>query len=163
MQVLYYMERALELFTALLLGCMSLIVFINVVARYAFAKAFPWAEEISLFMFTWVVFLGALLAFKRHRHLGLDIVVSLLPVRGKKAVAILGNILIACALFVLVYGGIKFYFQTVAWPAPATQIPYGYINAVIPFSAFLMFVLLIKDTVKIFKSEKSDRKGGAEC
>ncbi|MFZ5754428.1 MAG: TRAP transporter small permease [Bacillota bacterium] len=163
MKILLYAERALELFTAFLLACMAIIVFINVVARYVFDKAFPWNEEISLFMFTWVVFLGALLAFKRHRHLGLDIVINLLPNLGKKVAAFIGNILMAGALLILIQGGIKFYFQTVVWPAPATQIPYGYVNAVVPFSAFFMLLLLIKDTVEIFQKEKNEGEGGTQC
>lgn len=163
MKLLGYAERALEMFSAALLGCMAVIVFINVVARYVFAKAFPWTEEIAVFMFTWIIFLGALLAFKRHRHLGVDLIIKLLPNVGRKIAVLIGNLLVGWVLVLLVQGGIDYYFQTVIWPAPATQIPYGYINAIIPFSAFFMLLLLVKDIVEIFTAEKYEHKGGSEC
>jgi TRAP-type C4-dicarboxylate transport system permease small subunit len=157
------LERALEMFIALLLGCMSVIVFFNVVARYVFDKAFPWTEEVSLFMFTWVIFLGALIAFERHRHLGVDLIINVLPQFGKKIAYLVASLATTMALCVLLWGGIRYYFQTAGWPAPATQIPYGYINAVIPFSAFFMLLLQIRDIYRFLRSGKPQGQEGSEC
>lgn len=162
MKLTAYVEKLLEGASCLLLALMSIIVFFNVVARYVFAKAFPWTEEISLFMFTWIIFIGALLAFKRHRHLGIDLLINVLPVIGRKVAALLSNILVGCCLLVLLEGGVNYYFQTVIWPAPATQIPYGYINAIIPFSAFFMLLLLIKDSIRLFAKGK-EKEDGSSC
>ncbi|EAX46934.1 Tripartite ATP-independent periplasmic transporter, DctQ component [Thermosinus carboxydivorans Nor1] len=163
MKLLEYAERALEWVVELLLALMAIVVFINVIARYLFAKAFPWTEEIAIFMFTWIIFLGALLAFKRHRHLGVDLLLNVLPPLPRKIVALLGNILVGGALLVLIDGGVKYYFQTIVWPAPATQIPYGVINAIIPFAAFFMLLLLLKDIISLLRGENDKPKGEKQC
>ena len=163
MRFLELLERSLEKFIALLLGLMSVIVFFNVVSRYAFDKAFAWSEEISLFMFTWVIFLGALIAFKRHRHLGFDLILNILPKGIQKVAILISHVATGACLIILLIGGIEYYFQTIGWPAPGTQIPYGIINAVIPFSAFCMLLLLIKDIVVLLRGGKAEHQGGSEC
>jgi TRAP-type transport system small permease protein len=163
MRFLEMMERYLESFISLLLGLMSIIVFFNVVSRYAFDKAFAWSEEISLFMFTWVIFLGALIAFKRHRHLGFDLILNFLPKGIQKIAILISHLVTGACLIILLIGGIEYYNQTIGWPAPGTQIPYGVINAAIPFSAFCMLLLLIKDILIILRGGKAEHQEGSEC
>jgi TRAP-type C4-dicarboxylate transport system permease small subunit len=149
-RILAAINRFLELFCGTLLAGMSIIVFGNVVARYVFQRAFAWSEEIALFAFVWLVFLGAVLALLRSRHLGLDILINALPVGARRYVLLLANLVTAVTLWFVVYGGYKYYLTTVPWPAPATHIPYGYINAVLPFSALLMIIILVKQTLDLF-------------
>ncbi len=163
MKLLEYAERALEYFIALLLGLMFVILFFNVGSRYIFAKAFPWTEEIALFMFTWVIFLGALIAFKRHRHLGVDIFVKVLPRRLQAIAVFISYLVTGGCLVIMLIGGIEYFFQTIVWPAPATQIPYGVIYAIIPFSAFFMLLLLAKDIIALFRGGKAQLQEGSEC
>lgn len=143
-------NHLLQFICGLLLAAMSIVVFGNVVARYLFHRAFAWSEEIALFMFLWLVFLGAVLALLRNRHLGLDILINALPASIRPHILLLGNCITATALWFMVYGGYKYYLTTVPWPAPGTHIPYGYINAVLPLSALLMLVILIKQTLDLF-------------
>lgn len=149
-RILAAISRFLEILCGALLAGMSIVVFGNVVARYVFHRAFAWSEEIALFMFVWLVFLGAVLALLRGRHLGLDILINALPASARSYVLLLGNIMTAAALWLMVYGGYKYYLTTAPWPAPATHIPYGYVNAVLPFSALLMLVVLTKQTLDLF-------------
>ena len=53
----------------------------QVVARYVFNNPFVWAEEISTYLFIWIVFLGSGLAFQRRTHIALDYFVRRLPRR----------------------------------------------------------------------------------
>lgn len=72
-----------ETVIAALLGFMTLLTFSNVVARYVFNVNILWALELTVFMFGWLVLLGASYAVKKHAHLGVDAVINLLsdPVR----------------------------------------------------------------------------------
>lgn len=57
---------------ALLLGLMTLIQFANVIARYGFNSNLLWALEATVFLFAWLVLLGASYAVKIGAHLGVD-------------------------------------------------------------------------------------------
>jgi C4-dicarboxylate transporter DctQ subunit len=72
-----------ETLIASILGIMTLITFANVVARYAFNQNILWALELTVFLFGWLVLLGASYAVKKSSHLGVDIVINMLPISGQ--------------------------------------------------------------------------------
>lgn len=86
-------DRIEETLIASLLGMMTLITFANVIMRKMFNSNILWALELTVFMFGWLVLLGASYAVKKGAHLGVDAVINIVsaPVRrvlGLVAVAI---------------------------------------------------------------------------
>jgi TRAP-type C4-dicarboxylate transport system permease small subunit len=75
------------------LALMVLMVFGNVVLRYGFNSGITVSEELSRWLFVWMTFLGAVVAVRRHAHLGTDALISRLPVAGKKACYIAAHLL----------------------------------------------------------------------
>ena len=69
---------------ALCLAIMVVLVFGNVVLRYAFNSGITVSEEVSRWLFVWLTFLGAIVALKEHGHLGSDMLVSRLPALGQE-------------------------------------------------------------------------------
>jgi TRAP-type C4-dicarboxylate transport system permease small subunit len=90
------------LLAALLLG-MVLMVFGNVVLRYAFNSGIGVSEEMSRIFFVWLTFIGAIVAMRDGTHLGMDNVVRKLSRRGKLAC------LTACQLMILLCCGMLFW------------------------------------------------------
>lgn len=85
--------RAIELLIAAALAVMVLLVFGNVVLRYAFNSGIAVSEEVSRWLFVWLCFLGAVVALRDGAHLGTDMLVSRLPLAGKKVCMVLGHLL----------------------------------------------------------------------
>ena len=87
------------LLAALLLG-MVLMVFGNVVLRYAFNSGIVISEELSRFFFVWLTFIGAIVAMHEGAHLGMDSLVARLSRRGKVLclAASQALILLCCAM-----------------------------------------------------------------
>ncbi|WP_427913347.1 TRAP transporter small permease [Ramlibacter sp. MMS24-I3-19] len=99
------MDRALHIYCRLLealiaacLALMVLLVFGNVVLRYAFDSGITVSEELSRWLFVWLTFLGGVVALHEHAHLGTEILVAKLGVAGKKACLVLayGLMLLMC-------------------------------------------------------------------
>ena len=88
-----------ETVIAALLGMMTLLTFANVIARYVFNKNILWALELTVFMFGWLVLLGASYAVKKHAHLGVDAVINLLSAPARRLVGLLA--VGACLFFSL--------------------------------------------------------------
>ncbi len=61
---------------ALCLGLMTLITFANVVARYVFNSNILWALELTVFLFAWLVLMGASYSVKHRSHIGVDVVID---------------------------------------------------------------------------------------
>ncbi len=82
---------------AVLLGLMTLITFANVIARYVFSSNILWALETTVFLFAWLVLIGASYCVKIGAHLGVDVVVSALPKGPRKLVGLIA--VAACLAF----------------------------------------------------------------
>lgn len=85
------MTKAIDLFYKILgailvflLAGMAIMVFVNVILRYAANSGLTVSEELSRYFFVWVAFLGAVLTFRENSHLGIE---SSLLASGDKAVS----------------------------------------------------------------------------
>jgi TRAP-type C4-dicarboxylate transport system permease small subunit len=76
--------RVIDIVLAVLLALMVVLVFGNVVLRYAFNSGIAASDELSRWLFVWLTFLGALVALKERAHLGTDALISRLGRAGKK-------------------------------------------------------------------------------
>jgi TRAP-type C4-dicarboxylate transport system permease small subunit len=98
--------RVLEVTIALALAVMVVLVFGNVVLRYAFNSGITVSEEVSRWLFVWLTFLGAIVALKEHGHLGSDMLVSRLPTVGKKVCLVAGHLLMLYITWLLFSGSL---------------------------------------------------------
>ncbi len=78
-----------------ILGLMTAITFANVIARYVFNSNILWALELTVFLFAWMVLLGASYAVKVGSHLGVDIVLMSVSPRTRK---LIGMFAVSCCI-----------------------------------------------------------------
>ena len=98
------LDRTVEILMALALAVMVTCVFGNVILRFVFSTGFAPAEEISRLMFVWLIFLGAILAMRKHAHLGVEMLLNILPPAARKACAIVSHALMLYALWLFLSG-----------------------------------------------------------
>lgn len=84
-----------ETLIAFFLGAMTLLTFANVIFRYVFNDNILWALELTVFMFAWMVLVGASYGVKKQFHIGVDVVINLAPEQLRKVYAIIAA---ACCL-----------------------------------------------------------------
>jgi TRAP-type transport system small permease protein len=76
--------KLLEFLVVACLLAMVVMVFGNVIMRYAFNSGILISEEISRYAFIWLTYLGAMVAMREGGHLGVDTLIKHLPLGGKK-------------------------------------------------------------------------------
>jgi TRAP-type C4-dicarboxylate transport system permease small subunit len=118
--------KLMRVFIALCMMGMVLLVFGNVVLRYAFNSGITISEELSRWLFVWLVFVGAVVALRDHAHLGMDSVVSRLPAWGKKACFVLSNALMLGCVWLFFSGTWQQTIINLDNMAPATGLSSGY-------------------------------------
>ena len=84
--------------TAATLSIFVVLVNANVIMRYFFNNPIRWAEEVVTSLFVWTVFIGSAYAYRKHSHLGVDILVNLMPPKMK---AVVKAVMSVVELFVL--------------------------------------------------------------
>lgn len=98
------LTRALEAVMVLCMVVMLVMVFGNVILRLFFNTGIDLSEEIPRFAFVWMTFLGAVVGMRRRAHLGVDMLVQVLPVLGRKVCWGLSQaIMFVCCVY-MVYG-----------------------------------------------------------
>jgi TRAP-type C4-dicarboxylate transport system permease small subunit len=130
---------------AVFLAIMVVLVFGNVVLRYAFNSGITVSEELSRWLFVWVTFLGAIVAMREHGHLGVDSLVKRLPTGGKRAALIVSQILMLGVTWLLLRGSWE---QTlINWDvaAPASGLSTGlFYGAGVVFSISTGIILIVE-------------------
>lgn len=85
---------------ATLTACI-ILVNLNVIMRYFLKSPLQWSEEVVTGLFVWTVFIGSAYAYRKHAHLGVDIVVNLMHGKTKEIVRDVVSILELLILIML--------------------------------------------------------------
>ena len=124
-------DRIEETLIAFFLGAMTLITFANVVARMMNSNIL-WALEATVFLFAWLVLIGASYAVKHNFHIGIDVVVQLLSPSKRRTVTLIA-VAVCIAFSLLLLKGSWDY-----WWAFVTKRAFYEVND-IPMPQFLQF------------------------
>jgi TRAP-type C4-dicarboxylate transport system permease small subunit len=143
-----WFDKFINYVIAFALALMAIFVFGNVILRYFFHSGLTWAEEISRFLFIWLIFLGSILAFKDNEHLGIVSLIARLSLKGKKILFIVNNVLIFITLVMLLDGTWNLVLINVDQSSPALQIPYAYVYI---SGAFMAVAMLIIVAIRLYK------------
>jgi TRAP-type C4-dicarboxylate transport system permease small subunit len=137
------MGHWLDSLTALFLVVMVVMVFGNVVLRYAFNSGIAVSEELSRWLFVWMTFLGAVVALKDHGHLGTDMLVSRLSPLGKRVCLVISQVLMLAITVMIFTGSLAQTRINLDVEAPVTGAPMAVVYAVgIAFSVPAALLLL---------------------
>lgn len=148
--------RAVEALIAAFLAVMVVLVFSNVVLRYALNSGITVSEEVSRWLFIWITFLGALVALREHAHLGVDKVVARLPPLGRKLCLGTCHLLTLYVLWLLFWGSLE---QTrINWDvkAPVTGASMAVVYASGLVFSVLAALLLCFDLLRLVTGRIAD-------
>lgn len=165
------MKKAIKIFNelednflAVMIVVMTILAFVNVVARYVFLASFPWVEEINRLGLVILSYMGAAVALKNRAHLGLTLLTDHLPKKVQDIVAVFAC---ACGVFLCLvatyYGFVmvanekshNVLTQGMQWPEYlfAVWLPIGCIVLCIRFVQLAYYTVTGKDFY-----EKEDNK-----
>lgn len=149
--------KVLKIFLIILLWAMSLDVFLGVIFRFVIKKPLVWAEEFALISMVWLTFIGASVGYETNSHLGVDLLLLILPNKPKKVLEILNEIIVMPFFIALIAGGAVMVNTTKNSITPALNISvaFQYLPALIGGILLLWFNIekMIKN-IKTYKYEE---------
>ena len=150
--------RLVELAIAACLAVMVVMVFGNVVLRYAFNSGIVVSEEVSRWLFLWMTFLGAVVALKERAHLGSDFMLALLPRRGKQVCLVAGHLLMLYATWLVFSGSLVQARINLDVQAPVTGASMAIVYAPGVVFAVCAIVLLLRDLWRLLAGRLTDEE-----
>lgn len=150
MNIMEKIESVVDVFMKSFLALMGILTFSNIVLRYFFNYSITWTEEMSRFLFVWLIFLGAIGALKDGNHLGFTSFVQGLPQTAKKICYLVSNVLMVACLGILSWGGFRMTKMTLRQVAPATGIPMASMYVIAVVMSVAMFLIVCHNLYKAF-------------
>jgi C4-dicarboxylate transporter DctQ subunit len=80
--------RAEWAFIGAALAFTSVLLFANVILRYVFLAPINWAEELTLYLMVWIVFVGGSVAVRTRGHIAIDLLPLVLSPASRRRLAI---------------------------------------------------------------------------
>jgi len=154
-----------EILIVIMMAYMTIMNFLNVLARYVFAASFSFTEELTVTVFVWVTMLGIAIGFKRNVHLGMSFVVDHSHGKAKAALVLLSGV---CSLLftaiLLVYGAEMVQGQIeMGSTTPVLGMPQYAQGLAMPVCAIFIGYHVIEITYKLVKAAltEENKDGGA--
>ena len=134
------LDRLEEWLILSFMAAATLVTFVSVMMRYLMGTGFPWATELTIYLFIWMAKFGAAYGVRTGIHIGVDVLVNYSGPRLKKFL-----IITAMWLGILFTGTIAFFgarwvifIYGTGQVAPDLEWPMWIIYLAIPFGSGLM-------------------------
>jgi TRAP-type C4-dicarboxylate transport system permease small subunit len=127
----------------LLMSAMCVVMLTQVFSRYLFNNPLTWPEELSRYLFVWIVFLGAAIAFRHKAHLGMDFLTARLPERLRRGAEKIVEIIILVFLVLIMYIAPAVLSVTRLQTTPVLNIPMSYIYLSFVVASGLMSIEIV--------------------
>lgn len=160
-------SAVLAAFAAILALAMSLWISYDVIARNLFGIGSPWFFDLSEYALVWITFLAAPWVLLQDRHVRIEILVDVLPVRLQRLLGIAVSIvaIIACAVLAWRTGiaAFEYFDRNVMMPRiwriprilPFCVIPFGSMMLTLAFCIRLVRYLNLSDPEAEFRTAAS--------
>jgi len=89
---------------AVLFYAITLLVTLQVILRFVFSSGFAWGEEVSRFMFVWLMYISISYATRNQRHIKVAFLVNKFPIEVRKKLMILTDVLFLTFCVIAFYG-----------------------------------------------------------
>ncbi|WP_369283387.1 TRAP transporter small permease [Oscillibacter sp. GMB15532] len=154
MKIVSFLDKHLEeVLLAILLGVMTLMIFMQIVFR-VFGWPLSWTEELGRYMFIWMIYLGAASAIRKRKHISVEILEIFLKDSGKFALNIFSNVVFMIFAAILTYYSIPVIQRVVTQLSPAVRLSMAIPYSSVLIGSALMFIRLIQDTIARFHERK---------
>lgn len=158
------LDRALSwaetTFVGAALAFASVLLFVNVVLRYWFLAPISWAEELTLYIMVWIVFVGSSVAIRTRGHIAIDLLPLVLSPAGRHRLAIL------IALITLAFLAVFFFYsgqhtlrvRSIDQVTPVMQAPMWLAYLAMPAGSALMFVRTCQLVARLLRERVKGEK-----
>ncbi len=143
-----FIENICKFAIVILLVSVTIVLFVQIVCRYAFSYGIPWTDEFGRYGLIWMVFLATTVIFREGTHIAVTAIEETVP-RLRKPLMILQKLI--CIVFMAMIG----WFSILILDFAALQtsanmmLPMNYIYMCFPvccvISIFYLLLGLVKD------------------
>jgi len=145
-----YIERLSDIINkfskGFILAVMAIMVFVvslQVFCRYVLNSALLWPEELTVFLMSWMTFIGAAIALRGWEHIGIDFFVRKLSTKMRDIVNLFVRFLVLIFVVFLLVTGINLVTTSSHMISDALRISLVWPRLSVPVGAAFMLIHVI--------------------
>lgn len=150
--------NGIQLLLGAMLAVMIALVFLNVILRFFFNSGLVWSEEVSRYVFVYVIYLGAIVAMKENAHLGVDTFIKNCPEKLKWLLFVVGRVIIITVMAILFKGSLAMVIQSSTAKAAATGLPLSVVYGIGLVTASAIILIALLNIIDVIRDPKSVHK-----
>ncbi len=154
--------RFIEFVIGVMLSVILVVAFGEVLSRYVLGHSLVWVAELSRFLFVWLSFLAAAVAFHRRLHFRVVLLLRAIPEPIHPWLDLLMDLMSFAFAAVLLMQSLPVIHRTSAQRSPAMLIPMNYIYLIVPISASLIMVFIALRWLEAARTRRWLKPGGSE-
>jgi len=155
MNILNKIRSLINWLVIILFGYMVIAVFYQVLGRYIFHYKLGIAAETATYAQIWMVLLAAGIAMKKNMHVGVDILLRVLPKKFQKIIIILSFILVLSFLILALKGCFALILVGSESTSPALGIPMWIPYLSVPIGIIYITLELVFVTISKYKERNN--------
>lgn len=154
-----HFEEAICVICLIALSCMMMF---QIIMRYVFKSALPWAEEFCRYCFIYAAMIGMGYVIRQGKNLRVDILIGLLPGKFGKITDLLGEVasLVFYALMITASWQTMTKLMQLEQVSPAMQVPMWIIHLAGPIGFALALLRTLQRIYRLLRTfnEKEESK-----
>jgi TRAP-type C4-dicarboxylate transport system permease small subunit len=154
----HYLTTFLDGVLSLLFAAIIVITILQVVLRYLFNNSILGGVELMEGVFIYTTALGAAVAIKRRQHIGISVVVELLPPIAAKIMDIVSHLCIIFLNVVMIYYSVGWISKVGDNESPVLRLPEWFFQISIPSGCLLVIVFCLGNIVLTASSLHTGRE-----
>ncbi|NRP72853.1 2,3-diketo-L-gulonate TRAP transporter small permease protein YiaM [Ensifer psoraleae] len=150
--------KVLEFLLIILLSGMAVMVFVNVIMRYAMNSGLTVSDELARYFFVWVTFIGAVVAFREHGHMGVETLVALFGRKGRIICMAVSNIVIIGVSAIFFWGTWKQLPINWSMSAPVTGLSMGFVYGIGFFTGAGCVIIALERLIRLLTGRVTEEE-----
>lgn len=146
--------NGIQILLGVMLAVMIALVFLNVILRFFFNSGLVWSEEVSRYVFVYVIYLGAIVAMKENAHLGVDTFIKNAPEKLKWLLFVVGRVIIIVVMAILFKGSLSMVIQSHTAKAAATGLPLSVVYGIGLLTGAAIILIALLNIIEVIKNPK---------
>jgi TRAP-type C4-dicarboxylate transport system permease small subunit len=152
-----WINRIIVALTAIVLFVMLIFTGVAIFFRYVLVDSVVWAGDILLAGFVWVCLLGIAIAYRSSSHVGVDIVIDMLPEKIRNKLLLVTHSTIFAFSAYLTLQGIYVVLATTDMTFGVLQWPPTYFYIAFPTAFFLVLLFCLDNVLGIHRGIRLSR------
>ncbi len=144
---------------------MALLVFVNIISRKLFDYSLTISDEMPIYLFVLMSFMGTAIAARRQAHLGLSIITDRVKPHTRMIINMITYGIAALFCLLIVIFGIQMVISQyqLGQQTAAMQWPEWIYGSFVPIGATFSMIAFIEGIIGMYKeSRQADYEGGKE-